>query len=125
MTTKFKLGMFQYPGCLVVSNTAVEEDGDYKTVAHISHAGRIKWFVPVTYVPGDALLRIEHEADAIRASFDARYDADAASRPYYLMDKVLDSLSISEYLDWTKRRSEYPTIQEALEAMKETYAARI
>ena len=65
---KFELFM----GCLgngvTVCNKAVIENGDYKHIAHIAECGKITWYVnPSTYVPGDALLRIEHDADAMRA----------------------------------------------------------
>ena len=42
-------------GCLgngtTVCNKAVEENGDYKIIAHISECGNIRWRVKEPYVP--------------------------------------------------------------------------
>lgn len=68
---KFEL----FLGCLgngvTVCNKAVKENGDYKIIAHIAECGKITWYVnPSTYVPGDALLRIEHCADVQREEWE-------------------------------------------------------
>lgn len=61
---KFELFMGHLGNGITVSNKAVEEDGDYKSVAHIAECGKITWYVnPVKYVPSDALLKIEHDAN--------------------------------------------------------------
>lgn len=61
------MGKFEvWFGCLgngtTVCNKAVEHDGEYRTVAHISPAGHIKWYVPMTAIPDDALEIIEQMA---------------------------------------------------------------
>lgn len=60
---KFELGIGYLGNGATCWNSAIEEHGDYQTVAHISTAGNIKWYIPVEEIPGDALLRIEHIAD--------------------------------------------------------------
>lgn len=55
-------------GCLgsgtTIWNKAVEENGNYKVIAHIAECGKITWYVnPIGYVPSDALLKIEHTAN--------------------------------------------------------------
>lgn len=66
---KFKLFM----GCLgngvTVCNSAVMEHGDYKTIAHISPGGNIKWYVTEDYVPADDYLKISAQAAKLRREF--------------------------------------------------------
>lgn len=60
----FKLLMCCLGNGITVCNKAVEENGDYKCIAHIANCGKITWRVnPVGYVPADALLKIEHTAN--------------------------------------------------------------
>lgn len=61
---KFELFMGHLGNGITVCNKSVEENGEYKSVAHIANCGKITWYVnPVGYVPGDALLKIEHTAN--------------------------------------------------------------
>ena len=66
---KFELFM----GCLgngvTACNKAIEENGDYKKIAHIAECGKITWYVKPNSIPGDALIRIEHEADTMNANW--------------------------------------------------------
>lgn len=57
--------MFGYTGngC-VVYNKAEEEHGDYKKLAYIDETGSITWYVSILSIPGMALMRIEHYANA-------------------------------------------------------------
>ena len=71
MSKKFEL----FGGCLgngtTVCNKAVEENGDYKVIAHISDGGRIKWYIknPESYVPADDMKIIQGWADSAREKF--------------------------------------------------------
>lgn len=70
---KFEL----FLGCLgngiTVCNKAAEENGDYKKIAHIAECGKITWYVNLnSYIPGDALLKIEHIADVKRVTWENR-----------------------------------------------------
>ena len=86
---KFELFM----GCLgngvTVCNKAVMEHGDYKTIAHIAECGKITWYVEPSSIPGDALLRIEHNADTMRANWEKWLnDMPTMKRYETLLDKV-------------------------------------
>lgn len=62
---KFELFMCCLGNGITVCNKAVQEHGDYKVIAHIAECGKITWYVnPIGYVPSDALLKIEHDANA-------------------------------------------------------------
>lgn len=68
---KFKLFMGYWGNGLTVCNKAIEKNGDYITIAHIADCGKITWYVnPASYVPGAELLKIEHEADTMRANWE-------------------------------------------------------
>lgn len=59
-------------GCLgngiTVCNKSVEENGAYKTIAHIAECGKITWYVnPVSCVPGGDLLKIIQPPQRITA----------------------------------------------------------
>lgn len=61
---RFELFMCCMGNGITVCNKAVQEYGDYKVIAHIANCGKIKWYVdPAKYVPGPALLKIEHAAN--------------------------------------------------------------
>ena len=85
---KFELFIGCLGNGLTVCNKAVDENGDYKTIAHIAECGKITWYVnPSTYVPGDALLRIEHDADAMHANFEKWLDSMPKTMQY---EKLID-----------------------------------
>lgn len=71
MSKKFEL----FGGCLgngtTVCNKAVEENGDYKVIAHISNGGRIKWYIknPQEYVPAADMKIIQGWADSANQKF--------------------------------------------------------
>ena len=60
MKRPFKLFM----GCLgngtTVCNSAVMENGDYKTIAHISSAGNITFYVDESYIPAEDMTKIRN-----------------------------------------------------------------
>lgn len=66
---KFDLLVCKFPGGYSYTNKAVMEHGDYKKIAFIDHYGHLRLDVPVSYIPGDVLTRIEHDADTITANF--------------------------------------------------------
>lgn len=71
MSKKFEL----FGGCLgngtTICNKAVEENGDYKVIAHISNGGRIKWYIknPQEYVPAADMKIIQGWADSANQKF--------------------------------------------------------
>lgn len=87
---KFELFMGCFGNGITVCNKAVEENGDYKQIAHIADCGKIKWYVnPYTYVPGNELLRIEHAADAQGANWEKWFSGMPEIKQYgFLLDHV-------------------------------------
>ena len=65
----FELLCCVFPGGYSYTNKKVYEHGDYKKVAFLDYYGCLRFDVPVSYIPGDALLRIERDADEMRANF--------------------------------------------------------
>lgn len=95
-----------FMGCLgnglTVCNKAVEEHGDYKQIAHISPAGNIKWYIPVSSVPGPDLLRIEHTADAMYHNFKSALERDLSADKARTYFRMLDALSTPEMVEFIK-----------------------
>ena len=56
----FNIGMGYLGNGLTVWNRAVEENGDYQTIAHISSEGEIRYYVDG--LPEDVVSRIEQAA---------------------------------------------------------------
>lgn len=99
---KFEL----FLGCLgngiTVCNKAVMENGDYKMIAHIRETGKINWYVdPVSYIPGDALLKIEHAASVQAKKWEARFSVMPEIKQY---EFLLDRIPLSDLLEITKRK---------------------
>lgn len=108
---KFDLFM----GCLgngtTVCNKTIENNGNYKKVAHISEAGNIRWYQKPETIPGQALLRIEHCAHAAEENFRKKFDAMTQLQQYgYLLDHAPTSLVLEVY--------KLPTLEQKLEILK-------
>ena len=69
----FDIGMGYLGNGLTVWNRAVEENGDYQTIAHISSEGEIRYYVDG--LPDDVVVRIEQAAarEQQKALFAASY----------------------------------------------------
>ncbi len=69
----FDIGMGYLGNGLTVWNRAVEENGDYQTIAHISSEGEIRYYVDG--LPEDVVSRVEHAAarEQQKALFAASY----------------------------------------------------
>lgn len=88
---KFELFMGCFGNGITVCNKAVEENGDYKQIAHIAECGKIKWYInPVsTYVPGPELLKIEHAASVQSAKWEEWLSSHSEIWQYgYFLDRV-------------------------------------
>lgn len=78
-------------GCLgngtVVCNKAVMENGDYKTIAHISEHGVIKFYVPDSYIPDDAMQKIKNVAARDKEKFLENWNKKSTLKKYeYMME---------------------------------------
>lgn len=120
---KFELFMGSLGNGLTVCNKAVMEHGDYKQIAHISPAGNIKWYIPIKSVPGDALLRIEHTADAMCHNFKSALERDLSADKARTYFRMLNALSVSELLTFMNTTKEEPE-DSKVEKLKALYLAR-
>lgn len=112
---KFELFMGALGNGLTVCNKAVMKDGDYEKVAHISDAGNITWYQKPSTIPGDALLRIEHQAHVMEAKFQEWFSAKSEIQQYaYLLDRA-PSLTLLETFEMKDA-----SITEKLEKLKKT-----
>lgn len=90
---KFELFMCCLGNGTTVCNKAVEENGDYKIIAHIAECGKITWYVNLyTYVPGDALLQIEHYADVQHEKWEKWLDSMPERQSY---EKLLNAVPVN------------------------------
>ena len=91
-----------FGGCLgngtTVCNKAVEENGDYKKIAHISEGGRIKWYInnPDSYVPADDMKKIQGWADAAHEKFMEEWNRLPDLVKY---EKILDRIGFLPLLN--------------------------
>ena len=83
-------------------NKAVYENRDYKTIGHISNAGNIKLYVKPDYIPLKDMERIQNAAANARNDFLVRLDAEIRYRPLVIYERMLDTLTTSEFLDFLK-----------------------
>lgn len=94
---KFELFMCCLGNGITVCDKAVEENGDYKSVAHIAECGKITWYVnPMGYVPSDALLKIEHAANVQHEKWEQWLSSMPKFQQYQtLLDAVPMNVMIS------------------------------
>lgn len=100
---KFELWLGCFGNGLTVCNKAVEVNGDYKTVAHISNAGNIKFYVKESYIPREDMERIKEVAENNKKSFIEKLKADIKVNPSMVYRKMLEELSASEFCEFTKK----------------------
>ena len=103
MTAKqFELFMCCLGNGTTLCNKAVYENRDYKTIGHISNAGNIKLYVKPDYIPPKDMERIQNAAANTRNDFLVRLDAEIRYRPLVIYERMLDTLTTSEFLDFQK-----------------------
>ena len=90
---KFKLWMGCLGNGITVCNSAVEESGDYKHIAHISNNGKIKLYVSKSYIPVEDMQRIEQAAADSRKTFLTEWNKRSDIEKY---EKLLDMCSLSD-----------------------------
>ena len=80
---KFDIGMGYLGSGLTVWNRAVEENGDYQTIAHINDEGEIRYYVD--NLPDDVAAQVEQAAEREKANnrlTDAYREYNAIKRDY-------------------------------------------
>lgn len=86
---KFELFMGRLGNGVTVCNSAVQEHGDYKMIAHIAECGKIKWYIDPQTVPSGDLERIERTAAEERKNWEKHLSSIGESRAYgYLLERV-------------------------------------
>ncbi len=97
---KFELFMGCLGNGITVCNKAVQENGNYKTIAHIRETGKIKWYVdPASYVPGDALLKIGHVANVQTEKWERWFSSMSEIKQY---EFLLAHVPLSDFLEIAK-----------------------
>ena len=89
----FKLWMGCLGNGITVCNSAVENNGDYKHIAHISDSGKIKLYVPKSYIPVEDMQKIEQTAADSRKTFLNEWNKQLDIEKY---EKLLDMCSLSD-----------------------------
>lgn len=99
---KFELFLGCFENGITVCNKAVTENGDYKIIAHIRETGKIKWYVnPTSYVPGNALLKIEHTANVQAKKWETWFCSMPEINQY---EFLLNRVPLSDFMEITKRK---------------------
>lgn len=111
-----------FPGCIVYADRSRNENGDYKTIANVSYAGNVQIFDQK--IPDDIRDRINQDAKKQSTEFDAKIDKEIEQRPIYIYGIMLDALKIGEYVEFTKRREQYGSIEAACQVLRHIYKAR-
>ena len=93
---KFKLWLGCLGNGITVCNSAVEESGDYKHIAHISDNGKIKLYVSENYIPVEDMQRIERTAAEQREIFLNEWNKQSDISKY---EKLLDMCSHSDFME--------------------------
>lgn len=90
---KFKIWMGCLGNGITVCNSAVEHNGEYKHIAHISDSGKITLYVSESYIPVEDMRRIEQTAAEQRKTFLTEWNKQTAIMKY---EKLLDMCSIAD-----------------------------
>lgn len=118
---KFEL----FGGCLgngiTVCNKAVMEDGDFKRVCHISAEGEIKWWVPQSYCPADALETINKWAAEEKRKYEKWFESIGAEKRYAIR---LDRMKPGELIDYLAKQREAKRKVEEIKRKQNEYVAR-
>ena len=113
---KFKLWMGCFGNGITVCNSAVEEHGDYKHIAHISDSGKIKLYVSKSYIPVEDMQRIERTAAEQRKTFLNEWNKQSDIRKY---EKLLDMCGHSDFMEIAHNKE--ITLVEKVKQLEEKY----
>ena len=119
----FKLFIGYLGNGATVCNSAVYENGDYKTIAHISPAGHIKLYVSADYIPAADMETIKATAARHERETRARLDRETATTYGYM--RTLEE--IANYTSYTTQSAFFEALKECAtqearrELVKKTY----
>lgn len=115
MSNKFELGLYCLGNGITVCNRAVEQNGEYKHIAHISNGGNIKLYVSESYIPVEAMEKIRQIAEEEKRKFQA----DFLKRDIYSQyEKILDNISTDDFLKATRDKR---PLEEKIIDLRELY----
>lgn len=115
----FKLWMGCLGNGITVCNSAVENNGEYKHIAHISDNGKIKLYVSKSYIPIEDMRRIEQVAADQREIFLTEWNKQSDIRKY---EKLLDMCSYSDFIDFMEiAYNKEMTLAEKVKRLEEQY----
>ena len=97
----FKLWMGCLGNGITVCNSAVENNGEYKYIAHIGNSGKIALYIPKSYIPVEDMQRIEQAAAEQRKTFLTEWNKQPDIEKY---EKLLDMLYLSDLTEITNNR---------------------
>ena len=112
----FKLWMGRFGNGITVCNSAVEHNGEYKHIAHISENGKIKLYVSEKYIPVEDMQRIEQTAAEQRKTFLTEWNKQPDIRKY---EKLLDMCSLSDFMEIAGNK--VITLVEKVKRLEEKY----
>lgn len=112
----FKLWMGCLGNGITVCNSAVERNGEYKHIAHISNNGKIKLYVSEKYIPVEDMRRIERTAADQRKAFLTKWNKQSDIKKY---EKLLDMCSHSDFMEIAHNKG--MTLAEKVKRLEEQY----
>ena len=112
----FKLWMGCLGNGIKVCNSAVEHNGEYKYIAHISDNGKITLYVSKSYIPVEDMQKIEQTAAEQRKTFLTEWDKQPDIRKY---EKLLDMCSLSDFMEIAGNK--VITLAEKVKRLEEKY----
>ncbi len=115
LSNKFELWYGCFGNGTIVCNKAVEENGDYKIIAHISNGGNIKLHVPESYIPFEAMENIKKMANRDKENFQKQFESLPLIEQY---GKIIDEVPHKKFMEYVKDER---SLEEKLPAMREYY----
>ena len=112
---KFELFMCCLGNGTTVCNKAVKGHGDYKTIAHVSDAGNIKFYVSEDYIPETDMQKILRLAEYERKEFRAQFEKMDKYKQY---ERILDALPAKKFIEFTSDKRPF---DERLPELREYY----
>ena len=111
----FELWFGCFGNGITVCNKAVEKNGEYETIAHISDGGNIRLYVAESYIPAEAMEKIRAMANRDKAEFMKRFESLPEVEQY---GKILDRVQHQKFMEFVRDKR---PLAEKLQAMREYY----
>ena len=116
---KFELFMCSMGNGMVVCNKAIEEHGDYKSIAYISKGGNVKFYVNKNSIPSEDMEKIKKTAEKMRNDYEAKFSQLTELEQY---QKILDYLPLSKFIAAISDKRE---LTEKLPELRANYFATV